>query len=342
MDIYEQSSDSHSMLWQKDSWQSFWKAKQNHHLPHALLLLGKTGIGKASFAKSFAHAILCSSPHPNGLPCDKCHACHLIRAGSHPDLMYITAESAGNIIKIEQIREAVRFVNETSMQNGFKIVIINNAHYMNHYAANALLKTLEEPPPNTLFILLSIGAKHLPATISSRCQKLILNTPDPVVTLNWLHSQLPESHSFTKETQEMALKLAAGAPFKALSILTDDILSYRQMVYEGLTALSLSQNDPLQLAAQWYERDIETLFHLLFYWLHDILKLKFTQSPSVIINIDFKDILIKIAEKLDTSTLLSYLTDVQNRYSKIVSSLNLNRQLLVEELLIRWVFINKI
>ncbi|MBV8801509.1 MAG: hypothetical protein JO131_00825, partial [Gammaproteobacteria bacterium] len=205
----------------------------------------------------------------------------------------------------------------------------------------ALLKVLEEPAPNTLFILLSEERKQLPVTITSRCQKLVLHKPEQQVALNWLQSKLPELHSFTNETQEIALKLAAGAPLKAFSILTNDVMSYRKIVYEGLVALSLSQGDPLQLAAQWYEQDMETLFHLLFYWLHDILKLKSTQNLSVITNIDYKDALVKISERLDTSILLSYLTDVQNRYLKIVNSLNLNRQLLVEELLIRWISINQ-
>jgi DNA polymerase-3 subunit delta' len=342
MNICEQPADNYNLYsWHKNAWQSLWEAKQNHRLPHALLIVGKIGIGKEHLAKRLASTILCSHPEANGSTCGVCHSCHLIRAGSHPDLKYIAAESPGNIIKIEQIREVVQFVNETSMQNGFKIVIINNAHHMNRYAANALLKTLEEPPTHTLFILITIERKRLPATITSRCQKLILDKPDDSVALDWLQSQLSDPHLFSKDTQQIALHLAGGAPLKALSILTNDIMAYRQTVYEGLAALHLSQADPLQLAAQWHERDMETLFHLLFYWIHDILKLKLTQNTSVIVNVDYKDVLTKMTQKLQVNFILSYLDEVQNRYAKIVNSLNLNRQLLVEELLIRWVSINK-
>lgn len=342
MSTQKQSHDNIKIFsWQKDPWQLLWETKQKNRFPHALLILGENGIGKKHFAKALAHAVLCSHTSPQGGICGECHACHLIYADSHPDVIYIVSETPGHTIKVEQIRDAVQFVNETSMQNGFKVIVIHDAHHMNHYAANALLKMLEEPAPNILFILISEERKQLQATITSRCQKLILHKPDSIQALNWLQAHLPPSHSFTQETQEIALKLAAGAPLKALSILTDNVMAYRQTVYEGLAGLYLSQADPLQLAAQWYERDLETLFHLLFYWLHDILKLKSTQNSSIIINTDYKDILINITKKLDTSILLSYLTDVQNRYSKIIHSLNLNRQLLVEELLIRWVSINR-
>jgi DNA polymerase-3 subunit delta' len=322
--------------WQIKPWDQLCEMRQKQRLPHALLISGPCGIGKERFATTFGATLLCSDTSSIGESCGNCHACHLINANSHPDLIHIAPETSGQVIKVDQIREVVQFVNETSIQNGFRVIIINRAHTMNHNAANALLKTLEEPPANTLFILLSGQMTRLQATIRSRCQILMLLKPSDDMALRWLESQLLDSHSFSTQTLEIALNIAAGAPLKALSLLSDDTILYRQNLYQGLAALSQGQADPLQLAKEWHERDLSAFFNLLLYWLQDLLKLQGSNDASVIINKDYSDVLISLSLVISKHHLLSYLTHVQERYSKIVNSLNLNRQLLVEELFIRW------
>src|SRR5262249_17290611 len=149
---------------------------------------------------------------------------------------------------------------------GYRVIIINRAHCMNHNAANSLLKTLEEPSQNTLFILLSHHAERLQPTIISRCQKVMMHQPDHSLALNWLKMQLPADRSFTDEMVEIALTIAENAPVKALEILSDETLSDRQRLYQGLVSLSQGQADPLQFAAEWHERHLQTTFQLLFYW----------------------------------------------------------------------------
>jgi DNA polymerase-3 subunit delta' len=327
--------------WHAKAWQQLCAAKQKQHLPHAILMLGSCDAGKELFARAFAHVMLCRHSSADGDVCGQCHACHLLQAGSHPDLVMIAAEQPGQMIKVDQIREVVHFVNETSMQNGYRVIIINRAHNMNHNAANSLLKTLEEPAANTLFILLSGQGQRLQATITSRCQKLILPKPEHGMALQWLQTQLPADHGYSAEKLEIALNLAEGSPKKALSVLTDELFSFRQVFYQGLFDLSQAQADPLQLAAQWHERDLPSLFGLLFHWLQDLLKLQVTEGAATIMNADFKSTFIKLTNKLSQQKLLAYLTQVQNRYSKIMGSLNLNRQLLLEELFIRWTLINR-
>jgi DNA polymerase-3 subunit delta' len=327
--------------WQIKPWDQLCEMRQKHYLPHALLILGPCGIGKEQFATAFGATLLCQHTNAIGESCGDCHACHLIKANSHPDLIHVAPENPGQLIKVEQIREIVHFVNETSIQNGFRVIIINRAHTMNHNAANALLKTLEEPPPQTLFILLSGQATRLQATITSRCQTLMLHKPPHDMALHWLQSHLPESHSFSKETLDIALNMAEGAPLKALSLLSDETMLYRQTLYQGLAALSQDKADPLQLAKQWHERDLPLFFNLLLYWLHDLLKLKVGADASVIINKDHSDILISLCAVISKQQLLSYLTQVQNRYSKIKGFLNLNKPLLLDELFIGWTLINR-
>lgn len=327
--------------WQIKPWQDLCGILQKQRLPHALLISGPCGIGKERFAKAFAAILLCRHSNAEGKSCGNCHACYLVKANSHPDLVYIAPEPPAQFIKVDQIRDVVNFVNETSMQNGFRVIIINRAHHLNHHAANALLKTLEEPPSNTLFILLSGEVNRLQATIKSRCQILTLQKPSPDVALHWLQLQLPESHSFSRETLDIALNMVEGVPLKALSVLLDDTMMYRQTLYQELAALSQDQADPLQLALQWQERDLSLLFNLLLSWLQDLLKLQLGRDTSMIINKDYSDVLMSQSSVVSKQHILSYLDQVQNRYSKIKSSLNLNRQLLLEELFICWTLIHR-
>src|SRR3990167_8575661 len=139
-------------------------------LPHALLLVGAQGLGKLALAEAFALNLLCKQPTPDGQACQQCHSCHLVMSKNHPDLIAIASQK--EIIKIEPIRELVDALTQTPQQGGMRIIIINEAHKMNRAAANALLKTLEEPRPQTLLMLLTDQPALLLPTIRSRCQYL--------------------------------------------------------------------------------------------------------------------------------------------------------------------------
>jgi len=131
------------------------------------LFVGERGVGKKQLALDFSKRLLCSNK-----ACGHCQSCYLFDAQTHPDLIRIEPES-GQTIKIDQIREVIAFVSQTPSLGGYRIIIIDPARAMNINAANALLKTLEEPTPNTLLILISDSIPRLPATILSRCQKII-------------------------------------------------------------------------------------------------------------------------------------------------------------------------
>lgn len=253
-------------------WHLLWQRYLQHCLPHALLFIGAPGTGKQQFAITFAKSILCRQPTHEGNSCGECPSCRLMQAKTHPDLVYIEPEQAGHMIKIDQIRQMIHFANETPQQGGFKIIIIHPATAMNLYAANALLKILEEPAPNTLFILISDHSLRLPPTIISRCQKIVFQKP--------------------------------------IRTLENDKL--RNDFYQGLNALSQKQIDPLQLAMQWQEHDTRMLLIFFLSWLHDLLKIHSHYH------------------------LLKYIDHVQKIYSHLLNSLNLNRQLVLEELFIKW------
>lgn len=322
--------------WQHLIWESLHKRHTQDRLPHALLFAGSDGVGKNQFAKVFANYLLCQSP--SDMPCGQCRACHLIQAKSHPDFKLIEPEEAGQMIKIDQIRDVVSFVNETALLGGYRVVVINPASAMNINAANALLKSLEEPTPKTILILICNQSMRLPSTISSRCQRIIFSKPSPEAAFSWLQNQVSVAESnLDDDTLKLLLNLTEGAPLKVNELLANDTLNLRKDLYQGLLQLSYQQRDPLQLAAAWQEKQVHTILDLLLSWLRDLLRFKLSQSDERIINIDYQIDIDKLSERLTHENLLQYMDQVQQTYARMLSSLNINRQLLLEEIFIHWV-----
>lgn len=317
--------------WQHTQWQQLWQTRQQNRLPHALLLMGLPGVGKKQFAQAVAHSVLCVKPDDEGKPCGACRMCYLVQAQSHPDLRMIGPEKEGQMINVDQVREIISFVNETAMQGGFRAIIIHPAAAMNTHAANALLKTLEEPTPNTLFML--IGEQHLrlPATIVSRCQKIIFQKPAHDVALAWLQKTIPSPQA------DLLLNLAQGAPLKALQFNEDGMLKLREELYQGLYLLAEKKADPLQLAGQWQEENMVTIFNLLQSWLRDLLSFKLSAGQANTTNTDYQKHFAELDHKISQANVVHFIDHVQQLYSKLLRSINFNRQLLLEDVLIRWV-----
>lgn len=273
-------------------WQILCKAKQENRLPHALLLMGAESSGKRQFAEQWAEQMLCMQ----GNGCGICHACHLMKAQSHPDFILVTPEVSQHTIKVDSIRAMIETVHTTSLQGKGRVVVIDPANAMNSAAANALLKTLEEPPPETLLMLISGPGQPLPKTVLSRCQKMVL------------------SHSSQSLPSEM--------------------VTLRKELYDGLIALSQGKADPIQLATEWQAHDLLSIVQLLLTWLQDCLRFKVMGSLAEWVNNEYASELMGLT--LSREALLGFLTLVQERYMSMVRSHNLNRQLILEELLIQW------
>lgn len=176
---------------------------------HALLLAAPEGVGQFELAQYLARAWLCESPQPGGAPCLRCAGCQLVEARTHPDLLVLlpealqeelgwTADEApgktskakpSKDIKVEALRGAVEFAQQTSSRGVAKVVLIHPAERMNAISANTLLKTLEEPPGVARFILSTGAMDQLLPTIRSRCQHVGLALPPPAESLAWLSGQ---------------------------------------------------------------------------------------------------------------------------------------------------------
>ncbi len=186
--------------------------------PHALLLHGPAGIGKEALALAFAQALLCEAPRADGRACGECPSCRYATAGQHPDLMRVTQVSFDDdgepvtkeTIGVDRIRDVTSFTQLTAHRQRAKVVVIAPAERMNANAANALLKTLEEPPAATYLMLVTAAPGRLPATIVSRCRKLPFGYPAAEAVLPWLAAR-------GLADPALALAQAGGAPFAALA-----------------------------------------------------------------------------------------------------------------------------
>lgn len=239
--------------WQQGLWASLHRLHDERRLPHALLLAAAEGMGKQQFARAFAAWVLCREPAADGA-CGQCKSCHLLSAGSHPDLLWVAPEADGDkvskVIKVEQARAVVDFAAQASQLQGWRVVVLSPAHALNTASANALLKTLEEPGRDTLIMLLTDQPMSLLATIRSRCQLLPLSQPDHAQALSWLHAQVPEASE-----AETLLQLSRGAPLAALALRDAAWFRARRELLADLVAVSRGEQQALTVAGRWQKMD---------------------------------------------------------------------------------------
>jgi DNA polymerase-3 subunit delta' len=290
------------------------------------------GTGKAAFALHTAQALLCQQSAMSGDPCETCHACRLVKTLAHPNVYHVTPEKEGHAIKVDQIRELAEFVQQSSFQGEYRIVIIRPAHSMNMSAANALLKTLEEPASGAILILVTELAGQLPATIRSRCQRILFPRPDQQAALQWLKSQ-----PLTDAMQpEQCLRLAHGAPLLALSLMQDDALPLRADMFTALPQLAERRADPLALAAKWQKADPVSWLDLLLSWAADLVRLQSGCNVGQLLNQDYASALKNSAAHIPLKKNLQLMQQVLTMRGQMSAGINFNKQLLMESLLIRW------
>ncbi len=271
--------------WQQDDWQRLQQMRAR--LPHAILFHGPQGTGKSVFAERVAASLLCEQPQADGHACGACDSCGWFAQYAHPDYRRVrpdaleaeladdgetdegggkkSAKAPSKEIRIEQVRSLASFMNVSTHRAGQRVVLLYPAEALNAASANALLKTLEEPPPETVFLLVTDRIDRLLPTILSRCRKFALSAPDPASALQWLNEQgVPQAERWLAEQ--------GGAPLSALAAAQGADASDRDELLAFLakpdTGAALIVAERLQKAAlaqlvAWQQR-----------WLHDLLSLK--------------------------------------------------------------------
>lgn len=305
-------------------------------LSHALLFKGAAGIGKRAFAGALAQGLLCEKPAAPLIACGACEACHWFSTGNHPDFRLLQPEVAEATpedveptdkkkkrdISVDQVRSTEDFLHISAHRGGAKVVLIQPAEAMNVNAANALLKGLEEPPPETYFLLVSDRPHLLAATIRSRCQQLALGLPTPKEAAEWLARN-------GCSQPDLALAQAGGAPLLAAEIDSAEYWSVRQ---EFLEELSSRAFNALALAEKFAAHPIPQLINWLQRWTYDLASLCFQQRLRY--NPDFKAALAAIARGADGLEVLRFHRELV-RFQRVVNH-PLNARLLVEDLMLRY------
>ena len=262
-------------------------AGRRDRLPHALLASGPAGIGKAAFARELAKSLLCESPQ-EALACGTCASCGWFEQGNHPDFREVlpeateegeeeaAADSAKDgkkslVIKIGQIRALGDLVSLSTHRAGFRVIVIRPAEALQPAAANALLKTLEEPPPATVIVLVSDRPARLLATIRSRCQVVALRVPPREVALAWLREG-------GAGDPEVCLALAGGAPLLARELAEPGERDWRRRVVGELSRPDGAH--ALAFAAGFDRAQLERTVLWMQTWVHDLVRVKTAGEPS--------------------------------------------------------------
>ncbi len=331
--------------WQEASWQQLQLLRQR--MPHAILFHGAAGIGKSDFIERFAQGLLCEAVLPDGHACGQCASCGWFSQQNHPDYRRVrpealedepaadgdegdgeakkssakSAKAPSKEIKIEQIRNLADFMNISTHRQGLRVVVLYPAEALNMPASNALLKTLEEPPPGTVFLLASNSLDRLLPTILSRCRKFALPMPSHAEALAWLKSQgVADADSWLREQ--------GGAPLAAMAQAEvgnrDDLEVLLQLLahpsVEGaLKVADKLQKVPLSAQVSWLQR-----------WLYDVFSYKL--AGNIRYYPRYRKELASLAAKIHVSRLLAAIKGANER--RATADHPLSPKLFLEDMLL--------
>lgn len=319
----------HPYPWQLEDWQHLVQQIASQKLPHAMMIAGPRGIGKRHLANALAQLLLCAAPI-EGTACGRCRGCELNKSQTHPDMLWLEPEDPGKAIKVDQVRELTEYLGKTAQQGGYKVVIIEPAEAMNGNAANAILKSLEEPAPNTLLILVTHAPSSVLPTIRSRCQLRKMPMPRSEQVIHWLSPLMVGNNT----TPDALLIAARGAPLTAVALLQGDALEQREQTLQQFVRLTLGQISAIEVAANWQGGDVPALVDWLLGMLHSLARWRAGASDPLInlTPVEWRERL----QSLNLPLLHRYMEKVLLSKRQLLSGANPNKQLLLEELLLDW------
>jgi len=323
--------NTQSYPWFDAQWQRVVALYNSNKLPHALIVNGVKGIGKLHFASALAQFVLCSDQQ-NQAPCQQCRSCQLFSSSGHPDLYHLTPNEVGEQIKVDQVRDLSNFMQSTAQQGGFRVVILDPAEAMNISAANALLKTLEEPGKNSLLLLISHQLGQVMPTIKSRCQRVDCAIPDKTIATKWLQDQL----SIEEDAAKQLLNVVHGAPLLGLGFKERGEQTLRADFFVALKTILQKKASAIDVAPAFIKADTVLLLSWLYSLLADISKINTAGEEANIVNGDMKKMLSTLAKRSDIKKVY-YLSDkIQQQRTALLAHQNPNKQLLLEDLLLDW------
>lgn len=334
--------------WQKAAWQQLQQLRER--LPHAILFHGPEGIGKTVFAEHFAQSLLCQRRTADGHACGECDPCGWFSQYSHPDYRRVRPEmleedgggeaeegaeapetkksgkstkAPSKEIKIDQIRALSDFMNVSTHRQGMRVILLYPAEALNTAAANALLKTLEEPPPQTMFLLVSNSLDRLLPTILSRCRKFAMTMPPHDDALGWLkQAGVPDADVWLAEQ--------GGAPLAAQATAQSEV---RETMDELLRTLARpSVEGALKTAEKLQKAPVSDLTAWLQRWVYDVFSLKL--SGRIRYYPRYEKELAALAQRAEVADLLRVLKLVKER--RAIADHPLSAKLFIEDMLLEY------
>jgi len=319
----------------------FKKAIKADHLSHAYIFTGQDGVGKTLFAKEFIKALFCKNDENDS--CNSCLNCIRIEKNSHPDVFWTEIEEKAKFIKIENIRNLQRSVRLSPLESDYKIFIIKDADRMNEEASNCLLKTLEEPPPNTIIILITNSIATIKETIRSRCQIIRFH---PIPT-HIIENQLAGKSDADANKIGWASRFCNGSLGNALDLLDDNYYDINNDIVTRMTEPDmdnlvfaeeiidsyLSSEDSLEEKRQTLKR----ILHCILQLYRDLLIVKVRNGHDVqqekmsLVNADREDALQRHVNYLTQEQIINVIDEILVSIKYIDFNLNIN--LLVENII---------
>ncbi len=278
---------------------------RSDRLPHALLVHGIPGLGKERLALRLSMSLLCEAPGADDA-CGSCAACIRFLAGSHPDFRLVTrlpkkdSKSEADLreqIVVDQVRaDVIEALQLGTTYAGWKIAVISPAERLNRNAANALLKTLEEPAGRSLLILVTSRPSRLPATIRSRCQRIPVMPPARDDAIAWLAGAgVPDPG--------VALAMAGGAPLAAADVVDGELFGARAKLLCAVADLLQGRSDAPAVAQAWAGMDFDAAVEWLQTVVHDLVRLAQLGPGVALVNEDLRRDLQTLAQRLDWRSL---------------------------------------
>jgi len=341
--------------WQNEVWQILTQDQASRG--HALLLRGRKGIGKLGFAQYLAKYLLCEKPSSERQACENCSSCRWFEQGGHPDFRLVEPETLSELsdeintrvrsdteantevgpsntkskkkpskqISVAQIRALTDLINMLSHRGGYKIILIHPVETMNVAAANALLKNLEEPPPQTLFILVTHRPHNLLPTIRSRCRQIAMPVPDFTQAIDWLDKQ-----GIKDPKASLALAAVGYAPLAALEYYDDEYFLQHEFFIKHIS--TLKSLNPIFLAEELQKSDLPTVVNWLQKWCYDLISYRIT--GRIRYHLAMQTTINGLVPKIDPRQLARYLRSLIDMQR--LSHHPLNPRLFLEEILISY------
>mgnify|MGYP001189452504 CR=1 FL=1 len=316
--------------WQRTQWAQIERCIWKSQWPHGLLLAGPPDTGKIQFAVSMTQWLLCTNSNKHDGPCDECRSCKLFLAHTHPDFFEVSPPEPGKQLGIESIRDLIRNLSLTAFSGPYKVAHIISADRMTIPAANALLKTLEEPPGNTILLLIADRLGGLPKTVISRCQRIAFPVPNAATVRPWLSKKITDT-----DLVDRYLGVATGRPLLALRYAQSPESCHRNSVFLPFFSLLSGQTvSSMEVANKWRKLGFEEVCGWLITFLSDVIRLKSTGCLNFLANSDLEEPMKALASRLDLHSLFRLMDLVNDTRINHSSRVGLNDQLGLEALAI--------